>query len=146
MKKLDNSEDDELRPEAPKFFGIEKRNNFEVPEGYFENLPHLIQERCVEVSKKRSWLEVVLAYLLQPRIALTSICLLVVSCAAGILLYLNSPKASTEDTLSFYMNELDETSIVESVTQDNSSAETQEDKAIDDYLINNNVDPTIILN
>ena len=34
---------------------IPKKQNFEVPEGYFEKLPGIIQSRVVQQHKERSW-------------------------------------------------------------------------------------------
>ena len=51
-KKHSISDDYEyLKEHAPLLVKIEKKNEFQVPNGYFDSLPSIIQERCIESNR-----------------------------------------------------------------------------------------------
>jgi hypothetical protein len=43
-------EDEELKKTAPHLFGMEKKNDFQVPDGYFDRLPSEIQDKIIELE------------------------------------------------------------------------------------------------
>ena len=45
-------EDEELKKSAPFLFGMEKKNDFQVPDGYFDRLPSEIQDKIIEMENK----------------------------------------------------------------------------------------------
>jgi hypothetical protein len=53
-KDIDSFDDDKLKEEAPLLSGIGKNNPFTVPDGYFDELPALIIQKCRESNKKPS--------------------------------------------------------------------------------------------
>ena len=105
---------------------IPKKQNFEVPEGYFEKLPGIIQSRVTQPHKERSW---GLDYRFALRFAVPAVILL----AIGIFWYSRSPmdksvenilaSVQTEDLIT-YLSESDFTTdeLLEDVQLNNEDA------------------------
>ena len=105
---------------------IPKKQNFEVPEGYFEKLPGIIQSRVTQQQKERSW---GLDQRFALRFALPAVMLL----AIGIFWYSRSPmdksvenilaSVQTEDLIT-YLSESDFTTdeLLEDVRLNNEDA------------------------
>lgn len=53
MKEKNNIKDDLIDDLAPQLSKIGKSNGFEVPEGYFEELPYVLQHKCVIPIKEK---------------------------------------------------------------------------------------------
>jgi len=105
---------------------IPKKQNFEVPEGYFEKLPGIIQSRVTQQQKERSWG-------LDQRFALRFALPAVILLAIGIFWYSRSPmdksvenilaSVQTEDLIT-YLSESDFTTdeLLEDVRLNNEDA------------------------
>ena len=105
---------------------IPKKQNFEVPEGYFEKLPGIIQSRVTEQQKERGWG-------LDHRFALRFVVPVVILLAAGIFWYSRSQmdksvekilaSVQTEDLIT-YLSESDFTTdeLLEDVQLNNQDA------------------------
>ena len=105
---------------------IPKKQNFEVPEGYFEKLPGIIQSRVTQQQKERSWG-------LDQRFALRFALPAVILLAIGIFWYSRSQmdknaenilaSVQTEDLIS-YLSESDFTTdeLLEDVQLNNEDA------------------------
>jgi hypothetical protein len=138
---------EELKDLAPVLGNIPKYNPFEAPVGYFDELPSLVQERCVAQAQKApafAWLQV----LFRSRIVVPTF-LLIIAALVGIR-YLShnvtQPSEMAEEVSSFedQLQNIDEATIVEALTADASLREetSAEDEKIMDYLLDNNLDET----
>ena len=140
--------------ELPDFAKSSSVNPFKVPENYFEKLPIEIQDRISKkensgiITKVEEWL----AQLLQPKFSLSLITALVVVFLSVKFFtktkYINQQMAygisADELSASNYLDEIDESLLVESL--DKLPAKTDEEKSIEDYLINNHIDLSEISN
>jgi hypothetical protein len=144
---------DELRSLNSKLSEMEKKNNFSVPENYFEKLPSLIQDK-IAAQKKIPWWKEILASLLSPRFALAACSFLIV---IGSFYYFkninnsslpaNSSMANVDDVdANALANELDETSLTEAYAQAISTEPNNESSDIENYLLDNNVDVNSLTN
>ena len=105
---------------------IPKKQNFEVPEGYFEKLPGIIQSRVTQQHKESSWG-------FDHRVALRFAVPVVILLAVGIFWYSSSPmdksvenilaSVQTEDLIT-YLSESDFTTdeLLEDVQLNNEDA------------------------
>ena len=146
---------DDLKKHAPWLTKIEKRNEFQAPDGYFDSLPSIIQERCLEssrsaISEKLERFRFYFYRLVIP-----------VSFAAIIIFfglnYLNPADVDndlTAEEISIILEEdvsisIEETLLIE-ILMENESAQSaefaDEDEDIIDYLIDNDIDLSSIIN
>jgi hypothetical protein len=139
---------DEIQEMAPLLSAIPKYSPFEIPAGYFDELPTLIQERVLG-SKKGASFEWLISFF-KPRFAfpaLATILLLV----AGIT-YMNKttklPDTELAEELSLEerLYEIDESTLIESLTAENiiENTATRDENSIENYLIDNNIDETTL--
>ncbi len=144
MENYDNIDDD-LKHIAPNLFKIKKENAFSVPENYFETLPSLIQERCVQSKKQFSWRQL----LLRPAYSVSFlICLL-----AGFITisyYVGQNQKTAESKLfasadSLAIEDFEESEIIESIAYD-VNEKTSNNQEVEDYLIEQNIEVTQIIN
>lgn len=146
---------DNLQKHAPWLAKIEKRNEFQVPAGYFDSLPSIIQERCIESSRTTisEKLERFKFYLY--RLAIP------VSFAAIIVFfglnYLNPADVDNDLTaaeISIILEEdvnisIEETMLIEALMENESAQSAEfadEDEGLIDYLIDNDIDLSSIIN
>lgn len=78
----------ELENEAPTLFGLPKRNNFKVPEGYFDRLPGEVMAKIAE-EPPAGYMEQINKWLAKPQMALAALTLLI---GISAILYLNDAK------------------------------------------------------
>lgn len=78
----------ELENEAPTLFSIAKKNNFSVPEGYFDRLPTEISEKIAQ-EPPAGFMEQIAQWLVKPQMAIASLTLLI---GLSAILYLNDAK------------------------------------------------------
>lgn len=131
--------DEDLRDLAPTLSKIEKHNPFKVPKGYFDSLPTIIQNRCIEIEKGKPirglWLQNIFTpviqklTLLNPKIAIpvsTAIVIIIV----GIYFFTSLPSSlQIEDNASLLsFNQLSGEEIASVLESDNGYS-------IDEYLI-----------
>jgi hypothetical protein len=132
----------------PYLGAISKETPFQVPEEYFNSLPYSIQQRLSEENKNifEEWISV----FLRPKYSL-SFAFLVVLIIVGIK-FLYKPDIEerySEHTIasyneirnSGYIADLDETTLIEMLA-DAESNSAPEDKSMEQYLIDNDIDIT----
>lgn len=78
----------ELENEAPTLFGLPKKNNFKVPEGYFDRLPGEMMEKIAN-EPPVGYMEQINSWLAKPQMALAALTLLI---GISAILYLNDAK------------------------------------------------------
>ena len=152
MKKIEGFE--EIKVEAPILSSVPKYNPFDVPVGYFDELPTIVQQRCTSTSSKNNVLEW-LRLLIKPNFAIPV--LIVVAIAFAGIKYIhntNVEKISTplaeEISIDDALQNIDESTIVEALTAENisldattissSEVSTKEESEIKNYLLENNID------
>jgi len=54
-KETYNPLDNDIKDQAPTLFSIEKQNPFEIPDGYFDELPNIIQSKIAEKKTVSLW-------------------------------------------------------------------------------------------
>ena len=142
---------DALKDIAPILSKIERKNSFEVPEGYFDALPSKIQGKCIEQEEVSFIPRIYL--LLNPK-WMVSFSVVIVLVVVGVN-YMKDVKpieiadASQSETISEQdITDIDEALIVEVITDEEpkneNTIDTQDDPI--DYLIAHEVDETIIIN
>lgn len=138
---------EELHQEAPILSNIPKYNPFTVPAHYFDDLPHKVQEKCINTNGKSSVVQWLLAAL-KPRIAVPALSFVCLALVANF--YFNnktiiSPIAE-ESTLDEQVQSIDEATIIDALTADATSttANTTEEDPIVDYLIDNDLDESTL--
>jgi hypothetical protein len=154
----DNSfKHDDFKKLAPMLFSMPKKNTFKVPEGYFEELPLFIQNRLDGESKPSFWNELYKA-VFKPQTAwgAASIVALIVT---GLLINnsQNNIIVNSQDIAEVLyhdeMNNIDEEIFVEVLSEESLVDEKQtvsnilnDDEIIIDYLIDNDIDESDIIN
>ena len=145
MKKKIQIEDEKWEEMAPYLSQIEKKNPFEVPKGYFDELPSIIQEVCVKSQKKSIWLEIFI-FIKNPRFSISFGVLVLIA----VMLFQYFPDKSVQNMAvvsisakdiseSELLATVDENTLIESLPE--LEPQTLNLKAeIEDYLIDNNVD------
>ena len=141
-------EDQDLKILAPTLFEIKKKNQFNVPKDYFENLPGIIQERCIQLPRE-NYFTSFFSSLFQKQIVAGCLTLLII--LAGGYLYFTEWDKSRENNIMAsdeYLLELDEVVLMEILTVNksfNANSENHNSAAID-YLIDNSIDIETIIN
>ena len=147
--KIQNSVDtfEEIRNEAPILSNIPKYNPFDVPAGYFDELPTVVQQRCIDAAKKPAFAEW-LSMLFRPRFAIAVLTTVLIA-VSGIYYTRQTgvtntiPAVAEEITVDEQLQNIDETTIVEELTADADLAviaDPQDD--IVDYLMESDIDET----
>jgi hypothetical protein len=133
---------EEWKTEAPILSNIPKYNPFEVPAGYFDELPMLIVKRtAAEKPAAFEWLKM----LFRPNFAipvLTVICIAI----AGIHYLDQKPEMTSpiaeEITLEDQLQNIDENTLIDAIASAsvNENEADNENETIKDYLLDNNID------
>lgn len=137
--------DNEFEEMAPFLSKIEKKNPFDVPAGYFDALPSIIQEACIQSKKESIWLRIQI-YIFRPQIAISifSFALL------GVFIFQFLPQKNLQNmavvsisaadiTESDLLANLDESMLIESLPAQETQSQNSKTE-IEDYLIDNNAD------
>jgi hypothetical protein len=138
---------EELKMEAPFLSNIPKYNPFDVPAGYFDDLPTLIQQKCTNSSSQFSWREW-FAMIFRPNFAIPVLSVILIA-FAGIY-YMEHDKKQTvqpfaeEINVDEQLQNIDESTIIDALTAQVSTESTNENEneKIMNYLLDNNVDET----
>jgi len=138
---------EEIKNEAPLLSNIPKYNPFDVPAGYFDELPVLVQQRCADAGAGTSimdWLKMVF----RPRFAIPVLTTVLI--AFGGIYYMNNNSVSNiannpvaeELSIDDQLQEIDETIIVDALTAEanTESVSDNADADIVDYLMENDID------
>lgn len=153
------SEDEqEFKNLAPRLFSIKKENPFQVPQDYFDSLPTIVQERCVQTRKPHvftlwQWLS---ENLLSPQISFALSILIITLSVVSINKYFVSPNAvdskitvtHEEIANSTYLDDLDEDILIETLANQNvhNAKKNNKNKEMEDYLIDHDIDVSTIAN
>lgn len=155
--------DDDLRKDAPNLFGKDKRNPFEVPDGFFENFSSNIQDKIAAQQKQSVW-SIVYHNLIKPKFAipvLASVCII----AVGIKLLNKTAIINTNNNIAVTYNDLSQsdyfadinvsdlsealnntTSSISNNVKTESDSYRLDKNQIENYLIENNVDVSDLAN
>jgi hypothetical protein len=135
---------EELRIEAPLLSSIPKYNPFEIPVGYFDELPTIIQQKCINTKTDISlpaWFKM----LFRPTFAIPVICVILIA-FAGIHYFSKTEAPETlfteELSIDEQLQDIDETTLIDALA-DASVNETEadpEEETIKEYLMDNNID------
>jgi hypothetical protein len=136
MKKIDA---------LPDIDRMKKENPFLVPDGYFESLASTVQRRIAD-EKKKNILEEWISVLLRPKYSL-SFAAAIVILILGIKYFTKSPDSEPRGVLSYtevrnsdYMADLDESTLVDILEQENKDENINEDSGLEQYLMDNDID------
>lgn len=133
---------EELKNIAPHLSKLPKKDGFTVPEGYFDDLPSIVQDRVIAQAKTKS-------RTLSPVWVFSTLGVASVLC---VLFFLGkSPEVQnsiTEQEASAYVNEnleqeFDETLLAdELITSDNKTLTSEEN--LEDYILNQEIDEQLL--
>lgn len=143
---------DELKELNSSLSGMEKKNNFSVPENYFEKFSSSVQDK-ISAEKKSPWWAGVFKGALLPKL---SIATCVVVLVAGSIYYFNNGNdnsnvaqtnnSSTDFDASVLLSELDESTLADVYVQSITSETAAENADMENYLIENNIDDNSLIN
>jgi len=131
----------------PDFERTSPENPFRVPEGYFDSLPGTTRQRILEGKEKQSIFGEWISTVLRPKVSLP-FATLIVLIISGIV-YFKRPTVLTvpdnsltceEIKTSSCIEDIDETMLIEVLEQQQNSGNVKEDKSLEQYLIDNDID------
>lgn len=134
---------EELKNEAPLLSSIPKYNPFEVPKGYFDELPLHVQEKCQTNTSDYSVIEL-LKMIFRPNFAIPVVLVIVLAFAA--IRYIDhDPKqkmVAEELSIEDQLLNIDESVIIEALASVSTKEMEMdpENEIIKDYLLDNNVE------
>jgi hypothetical protein len=123
-----------------------RENVFNVPDGYFDSLPSSIQQQIAD-EKKKNIFEEWIAIVLQPKYSL-ALATFIILAIFGIK-YFTKPVVveSPDNMLSYadvrnsgFITELDESTLVDMLEQENNNESLKEDNSMEQYLLDNDID------
>ena len=138
----------EMNIAATRLEGIPKENPFDVPANYFERLNSEIQDKVIASKRKEGfdWI----GLLLKPKFSLS---LITVAVAFVIIFKFTTNHNINNDKFAFSMkeivnsgelNNIDESTIIETLSANNKTIVTPKQGEIEKYLLDNNVDESQI--
>jgi hypothetical protein len=136
---------EEIEADAPLLSSIPKYNPFDVPAGYFDDLPTIVQQLTVADQSRMSVKEWLLQ-LIRPNFAIPVAVTIVIAIAAINFSNKQVQQPRSDVTADLSLEEqlypIDEATLVDllSDNEDNSMKQVSTDENIADYLIDNNVD------
>jgi hypothetical protein len=146
---------DELNDLGSSLARREKKNNFSVPENYFENLNSIVQDK-IAATRKQRWQERVFVFLFQQKLVLASLLIVIIfgsvyyfkNAGNTILPFDNTQQelALTDDDVNALAAELDEHTVTEFYAQSISASTENSNTEIEEYLIDNNIDVNSLIN
>lgn len=150
---------DELKNIAPKLSGIPKKNNFDVPSGYFDSLPEKIQNK-IEANTNKGFSYNGLLRFLKPQIVLVAgMSLFAIATYFIIKMSVSEdPKKTeivavttipeqTEDELTTYcLNNMDEKMLIDAFIEEENRNESIPEDELLEYIADNIDTYTIIEN
>ena len=120
-------------------------NLFKVPDGYFDSLPSSIQQRIAD-EKRKNVFEEWISVLLQPKFSL-SLATLIILAIFGIKYFTKHIDMESPDSISYnevrnseYIADMDESTLVDMLEQENNINDVKEDNSMEQYLLDNDVD------
>jgi hypothetical protein len=137
---------EELNIQAPYLSSIPKYNPFDVPPDYFDELPTIIQQKCLTRSYKTSWLEW-LTMVIRPNFAIPVLSVFLIAFSAIYFMDKNGKQATQpvaeEINIDEQLQDIDESTIIDALADAGSeSIKESYNEKIMNYLLDNNVDET----
>lgn len=137
--------DNELKQDAPVLFSMEKRNLFQVPDGYFDTLASQIQDK-IQSETKASWIQNIFGLFLAPRI------LVPVAASVVILMFVlnnHQNKTLNGNKVEITYNDLAASDYLFSIDEEIISAElvgeeNNSQNLFDEYLVQDEVEMELI--
>ena len=155
MKKQESHND--LRKIAPTLFSLKKENNYKVPDGYFDQLPTIIQDKIIENSllTESIWKRIYKA-IFMPQFALGSLSIATLVLVGWFVFKedFKPQQLSSQDIAEvIYHQEIDNISediLIEELSEENISTRknqniTKEHEAIIEYLLDNKIEEAEIV-
>lgn len=153
-----NDMNDELKDElkdAPFLKNMSRENPFKVPDGYFDSFPTIISEKIAAQNSKPGWI-IFLQNVFQPKYVI-AMCVFAVVLTSGIFYFIQNPKLNNQEILfsyddlnnSNYIEQIDESDLIDvysSVINSEAYKSNENISDIENYLIDNHTDNTIIEN
>ena len=134
---------EEIKAEAPLLISIPKNNPFEVPIDYFDELPTIIQQRCID-DKPSISIKAWLLLLIKPRFAVPVFATVLIAFSGINFMDKNAElQKINEESISIneHLYNIDETTIIEALTSEaNVFKKNDTNEPIENYLIDNNID------
>ena len=154
MKNKDLHKDTDLKKIAPILFSLKKENLYKVPDGYFDELPTIIQDRIIDdiliLPSVWAWFKNIV---LKPQFAFGSISILILTLIGWLVFdnteYHQAMLTSQDIAEVIYHQEienLDEDVLIEAIPEENISNSANNQDLIIEYLIDNNIDENEIVN
>jgi hypothetical protein len=133
---------DEIAADAPLLTEIPRYNLFDVPGGYFDELPTLIQQKCNDKKDKTSFLDWLLL-LIRPNFAIPVAC--VIALAVSGIYFLNRSEGEKmvivqELTVEEQLQQIDESTMIDALASVSTEESDPENEMIKEYLIENDID------
>ncbi|GAB4277747.1 MAG: hypothetical protein Kow0068_00980 [Marinilabiliales bacterium] len=141
----------DLKNIAPKLTSIEKKNPFEVPEGYFETFPDKLLNKINEEQTKKSPFNRIVS-IIKPQLKLAAAFLLLAMFAFLITYFItdnqtdnltnnNIPESQLNSPEQYIIDYIDNDEIISMINNDTLSSDDEIDnETIVEYLIDNDVD------
>jgi len=131
--------DEERNEFSPIFPASIKENSFVVPDGYFDELPRIIQDRCVNLNKKKAFTFQLKHIITNPQYII-SLCLVLIA-VVFIAIYPKQKQVektvvaqnnAIESKLNEMIdnNEIDESLLVETITADTDTVKVKTNKLL----------------
>ena len=139
---------EEIQQHAPILSSIPRYNPFDVPAGYFDELPALVQQKAGN-NNSRSSLPEWLLLIFRPRFAVPMIAVILLA-IAGINFVDNHADAPSgylaeELTVEEHLSTIDEMTIIESLAASATDLPQPEtDESIEDYLLDNHIEESAL--
>ncbi len=132
---------EELKNIAPQLSQLPKKDAFTAPEGYFDDLPSMIQDRVIAQSKTKS-------RVFSPAWTLGSLGLAAVLCLVFFLGQSPDETTVTRQEVTAYVNEnidqeFDETLLAEELSTSDKEVTTSETN-LEDYILNQDIDEQLL--
>lgn len=139
---MNQEKNDDLRKVAPYLSSLEKKNSFQAPEGYFEQLPSAIQNKIGEAPAENKHKVFSLHYM---KYAAAAVVLLI----AGIYFYPKKTQQPINTFTAWNVDALTDDEVLDELTDYPIENETaivvkNDDSDIINYLIDNKIDITEI--
>lgn len=144
--------DDELK-DSPILKKMNRESPFKVPDGYFDSFPTIISERISTQKSKPGWI-IFLQNVFQPKYVVAML-VFAVALTSGVVYFNQHPTAADQEIIlsyddlnkSNYIDQMDENDLTDAYTANaDGDKSTQNNSEIENYLIDNQTDISIIEN
>jgi hypothetical protein len=125
---------------------MSRENVFNIPDRYFDSLPSSIHQRIAD-EKKKSIFEEWIAIVLEPKYSL-ALATFIILAIFGIKYFTRPVVVESPDNMlsyadvrnSGFITEMDESTLVDMLEQENNNDTLKEDSGMEQYLLDNDID------